>query len=305
MLAEGDPMKLHQLRYFQAACHHNSITAAANMLHVSQPSISAAIRDLEQEFQVSLLDHQRRNFLLTQEGAEFLEYTEQLLAHIDQFEAQMRSLQKKKLRLGIPPMISSLILPKIYYDYFSQNPALDVSIAEGGQKELLNLLEDNHLDMVFLPHSTPFDMRYRCVNLTQLEIVCCVSLTHPLSTKREIRIQDLTDVPIVLFTDKFFQTERILHCFQEAKITPKILLQTAQISTIKKMVASDLAVGFLFRELAECDYNMTYTPLVPQIVSTVSLVWKNGPYLTEEMHSFLNYVEKEYTTNLTHSIADA
>ena len=61
-------MKLSQLRYFQAACHLGSITAAAQLLHISQPSISAAIKELETEFGVSLLNRKYRGFSLTHEG---------------------------------------------------------------------------------------------------------------------------------------------------------------------------------------------------------------------------------------------
>ena len=57
-------MKLTQLRYFQAACRCGGVTAAAELLHISQPSVSAAIKELEAEFGLSLLDRQRRGFSL-------------------------------------------------------------------------------------------------------------------------------------------------------------------------------------------------------------------------------------------------
>ena len=66
-------MKLSQLRYFQAACRCGGVTAAAELLHLSQPSVTAAIKELESEFGLALLDRKHRGFSLTKEGQLLLE----------------------------------------------------------------------------------------------------------------------------------------------------------------------------------------------------------------------------------------
>ena len=100
-------MKLQQLRYFYAACTHKSISRAAEILHVSQPSVSMAIRDLEREFGAPLISRCYKGFVLTEEGIALEEMAESLLRHADQVNEEMLSFgqRQKPVRLGVPPMM--------------------------------------------------------------------------------------------------------------------------------------------------------------------------------------------------------
>lgn len=286
-------MKLTQLRYFQAACRCSGVTAAAELLHISQPSVSAAIKELENEFGAPLLDRKYRGFSLTQEGEILLEQANSLLAHADRVAAVMADLshQKRQLRLGVPPMIGALLLPRLYREFFSQTPDLDVTITEGGRRELLQLLGENHLDLVFLPHDRPVEATYRAVSVTQLETVFCVSRDHALASCNQIKIEDLADEPLVLFKNSFFQTETILHRFQVLGLTPKILLHTDQLSTVRRLISSGVAAGFLFRDLVTEKDDMIPIRLSPPIHSTVSLVWKPVGSVFRDMERFIDYVQ--------------
>ena len=78
-------MTLVQLKYFQTVCKYNNITRASNELHISQPSLSNAIKDLEKEFGISLFYRFSKGLVLTEEGSLFLEETNHLLEHADLF----------------------------------------------------------------------------------------------------------------------------------------------------------------------------------------------------------------------------
>ena len=108
-------MNLVQLKYFQAVCKYQSVSAAAEYLYISQPTLSSAIKELEREFGVSLFRRHHRGMVLTPEGTELLKHCERLLSHADQVERIMSDFGKRRnvLRLGVPPMIGSLFLPKI------------------------------------------------------------------------------------------------------------------------------------------------------------------------------------------------
>lgn len=286
-------MKLTQLRYFQAACRCGGVTAAAELLHISQPSVSAAIRELEAEFGVALLDRKRRGFFLTDAGQVLLEQADSLLAHADRVEGVMHglSMQTRQLRLGVPPMIGALLLPRLYREFFTGDGAPEVTITEGGRRELLRLLGENHLDLVFLPHDRPMETPYRAEAVTQLETVLCVSRAHPLAGREAIAIEDLADEPLVLFKHTFFQTETILQRFQALGKTPRVLLHTDQLSTVRRLISSGVAAGFLFRDLVTERDDMVPIALSPPMRSTVSLVWKPGGSTPQEMARFIDYVK--------------
>lgn len=102
-------MKLQQLRYFCAACRMRSLSRAAESLHVSQPSVSMAIRELEREFGVSLIARRYQGFALTEEGTALWEMAQSLLRHADHMSSQMQALgqRRRPVRLGVPPMIGT------------------------------------------------------------------------------------------------------------------------------------------------------------------------------------------------------
>ena len=86
-------MNLTQLRYFQTVCRHGSITSAVEELQVSQPSVSSAIRALEEEFGVPFFERQHRGMVPTEEGKQFLLLTDSLLEHAGQVGQAMREGQ--------------------------------------------------------------------------------------------------------------------------------------------------------------------------------------------------------------------
>lgn len=285
-------MTITQLRYFQKACKLDNITRAAAALHVSQPSVSAAIRELEREFGFELLERRGRSFTLTPNGVAFLAEADRLLSHVDDFQAAMRRLAHKSgpLLVGVPPMIGSLVLPLLYTsEEYHRNP-FDMSIIEAGRQELLQRLNFDELDMAFIPHDQPLPDRYSGILITKLETVCCMSHRHPLANRDDISIDALLEQPLVLFKNSFFQTERIIARFEAGSITPKILLQSDQLSTIRKLIASNAAVGFLFRQVIDGLPEIAALPLNPPMSTQVSLVWRSTRYLSAEHRRFIESI---------------
>lgn len=108
-------MKLYQLQYFREVCLMNGITKAAESLHVSQPAVSNAIKELEEEFQIKLFKRINKKLILTEEGAYFLLEVENLLEQSNQIIRNMTRMRDKKqsVRLGIPPMIGAMSVDMI------------------------------------------------------------------------------------------------------------------------------------------------------------------------------------------------
>jgi DNA-binding transcriptional LysR family regulator len=102
---------------------------------------------------------------------------------------------------------------------------------------------------------------------------------------------------LVLFKDSFFQTERILERFQQSGYSPNILLNTAQVTTMQNMAASGLAVGFIFKFLLESTSSLVGIPLDPPMLTQISLVWKQGEYLSSNMNHLIQFVKKYYRSN--------
>ena len=109
-------MKLTQLEYFCVAARYHNITKASKELFVTQPSVSNAIKALEEEFGVNLFYRNNNKLTLTPEGEIFYKQAEELLAHADSVASEFHELRKKitPVRIGMPPMLGSIYIPDLY-----------------------------------------------------------------------------------------------------------------------------------------------------------------------------------------------
>lgn len=288
-------MTLDQLRYFQAVCQYNSVSRASQVLNISQPSVSSAIGKLEKEFRVMLFTRQNKRLILTKEGAILLDLANDLLSRTENVVKTMYDLNDNKvLNLGIPPMLSSLILPILYSNFFKNHPDFKINIIEDDRSGLIRMLEENKISMAFLPHDKPFDSRFNAQHLIELANVCCVSKKHKLAKKESVNIQDLKNEPLILFKNSFFQTERILEQFKQHGCTPNILLDTAQVSTVQNIVSKGLAIGFVFEFLLKTTPELIGIPFDPPMHTQISLVWKKGEYLSGHMNSLIKFVKSNF-----------
>lgn len=285
-------MNLNQLSYFNAVCAYQSISKAAEGLHISQPSLSAAIRDLENEFGVTLFTRHYRGVRLTEEGQALYQHSKELLSRAEQTATVMRDLGsgRKVLKLGVPPMIGSLILPRICQAFSGSEISLEIT--EGGYHDLMGRLMEKELDLAFLPHIGKPDPAVCCMPAATLEVCCCAKKEHPLVDGDPAGPSKLAAHPLVLFENSFLQTELILQWFRSEGVTPKILLQTQQLSTMLRMMECGAAAGFLFRELVDSHPELAVIPTRKPLLLSVSLARLENSRCTTAMETFLRYVKE-------------
>jgi len=286
-------MNLNQLKYFYAVCIYGSLSAAAEYLYISQPSLSASIKSLEKEFGISLFNRRYKGMELTTEGKRLFEMCKDILSRTEQLEDIMKDLgnERNKLRLGVPPMIGSIILPYIYRDFCQLHPDITLEIVEDGRSSLLDKLSENYLDMIFLLHNNSLEEKFAYTKIASLEIVCCVSKDNVIAEYNSVTPHILKNMPLVLFENSFFQTEEIKKWFAREKVTPNIILQTKQLSTMLTMISSNVAAGFTFRELTETNKNFVAIPTQNPMYADASLVWKKDSYNFSCMEKFRKYVD--------------
>ena len=127
-------MKLTQLEYFCVAARYHNITRASKELFVTQPSVSNAIKALEEEFGVNLFYRNNNKLTLTPEGEKFYQNAEELLAHADAVRSELHELRKQitPVRIGIPPMLGTIYLPDMYLSLKEEFPDVDFRLYEYG-----------------------------------------------------------------------------------------------------------------------------------------------------------------------------
>jgi DNA-binding transcriptional LysR family regulator len=285
-------MNINQLKYFNAVYTYRSVSKAADILHISQPSLSNSIKELEHEFDVVLFSRFHGGMEPTIHAETLYNLSKDLLLKAEQMQRIMRDVSKdnKVIRFGVPPMIGSLFLSGIYKNMGERLQDVKLHIIEGGREELLKKLNDNQVDMIFIPYNDLANSALTVKHIAKLEIACCVSGDNKLSKKPSIIPPDLKNVPLVLFDDSYFQTDKIKKWFSESSTEPNIILQTQQLSTIQSFVSDGVAAGFLFKEMSKKSDNIVYISARDKIYADVSLVWKKENYFSDMLKKFGEFV---------------
>lgn len=287
-------MKLHQLQYFCAACRYGNITKAADELHVSQPSISMAIRDLEREFGLSLIQRTNRGFSVTKEGAYFYEKAEILLEQAEDLGQIMRDMGncRKRISLGIPPMIGTFLFPKMYKEFHRLFPDIVLNSREGGSRDLMDMLDENALDFAILPTNQIARDQYNILPLTETETVFCICKAHPLAERQRVSIEDIKDEPLIMFNDGFYQNVVIKERFEREGYRPNILHYSSQFYTIREFISDGIAAGFMFRSIAETVPEIRGISLEDPIHIRIGLVWRKNQHMFHDALWFLSFAEQ-------------
>ena len=267
-------MNLNKLKYFVTAVNLGTISRAAEHLHISQPSLSVVIRELENEFGVPLLERKRTGVVPTDEGKVLMSLGSDLLLRAENARDTMIALGKgrKTVRIGIPPMIGALVLPLIYGDFCEKNEEIKVEISEGGGEDLLERLLSGEVDVAILPSDLPLVVGKRKRPFARLSTELAISDKSNAVLPDGVSAEDLSGLGLALFGDGFFQTERVKRWFREQGCDPNVLLSSDRLATVVGMIASGAAAGFLFRELPLCELGIRFVKLKKPIVTSFSIV---------------------------------
>lgn len=284
-------MNLNQLEYFQKVCQFKNITKAADYLHISQPSITNAIKNLENELGVTLLNRTNKKINITDEGKLFLERANNILDEINNAVEEMKDYnvnKKEVLKIGIPPMIGTFLFPKIFVGFSKLHPNIELKIYENGSEETKLMVEKNELNLaIVILDST--DHLYSNLILKS-EIHICMSKNHCLSKKQSVSIKDTEKEPIIMLKEGFYHNKVIKECFNKYNIKPNIILYSNQLDTIKSFVKNNIGITFLLKEIAKTEKEIVHKPFQNPINVSIGLVWKRNKYLSKKVKHFINYI---------------
>ncbi|WP_378954167.1 LysR family transcriptional regulator [Pelosinus sp. sgz500959] len=290
-------MELRQIKYFCMVSKLNSFTKAAEKLHISQPSITQAIRKLEQELDVQLFDRSKKKSVLTSEGQAFVIRMEKVLHEFEQAVDELkdfRNLQKGTIKVGIPPMIVSYLFPDIFSCFKNSYPGLQLLPSEETSSlEAAAKLETDELDLaiIILPeHSTTLDT----LTITEEQLVLCMHPEHPLCKKQFISFDQLKDEKFILLKAGSYQHQMVINRCLHHDFMPNTIFSSNQIKTIKSLIANGSGISLLMEMVVKDDPQIAVTPLDKPIKFDIGLAWKKDKYLSNASMGFIKFLEERY-----------
>lgn len=285
-------MEIRQLEYFQTVCRLNSISRAAEQLHVAQPSVSIAIQKLEEELGVRLFLRAQRQIALTSEGQIFLQRVNKILMQINDSVNEMKDLRshpKGSIKIGIPPMIGMFLFPRIFAHFRKQYPHIELTAVEGGSLTIQKLIEQNRIDVGIITQSTPSGF-LETLPLTTGQTHVCLPLGHPLSNQPSISFNQLRDQPFILLKEDTYNRKVVTEECRKYHFSPQIVFSSGQIETIISLVELNIGISFLFDAIAK-KYSTIYScPLSEPLFFQIVLAWNPNRYLTNAAKAFIDFM---------------
>lgn len=292
-------MDIRQLNYFIEVAKHQSFTKASQALHVTQPTLSKMVKNLEDELDVTLFDRSARQIALTDAGEVVLAQAQRIVNSLEDLSESLYDvmhLKKGKIKVGLPPVISTLFFPTIIAEFQRTYPDVTIMIDEYGAKKVEQKVLEGAVDLGFV--MLPVDEeKFDVVPFVEQDIKLLVHQSHPLAHLDTVDLIDFKDDPFLLLSKEFTLNSRTIQFCLSEGFTPKIAYESSQWDFIVGMVEKNLGVTLMPSLI--CD-RMKGGPF-KTISLTRTFPWRLGiilaknryvPYVSRSFISLVNELPK-------------
>lgn len=284
-------MELRTLRALVEVVRQGGFSQAAKVVHATQPTISKAVRQLEDELGMPLLDRQAQPLRLTAAGEIVYRRAVSMLAERDDLKAELddlKGLKRGVLRLGLPPLGSSSLFAPMFARFRSRYPGIEISLVEHGSRRLEEMVMTGEIELAASLRPVPDNVEWQPV--AREPLVALMPADHPHAAAKSVQLHDLRDSPFILF-ETGFALNRIIHdACQRAGFVPTVAARSGQIDFIVALVAAGLGVAFLPRLKADEAFHAGVARVPLRDTGTdweMVLVWRRGGYLSHAAQAWL------------------
>ncbi|WP_310618418.1 hydrogen peroxide-inducible genes activator [Flexibacterium corallicola] len=238
---------LRQLQYFKALAENRSFSKAAEVCNVTQSTLSAAIRQLEDILGSELVDRSGRVLLLTDVGEQVLGQATSLLRDAEDLVHGVKTRQKPlygRFRLGVIPSIAPFLLPRFLPSLRESYPELKLYLREDITRNLVSGLREGRLDAVLL--ALPYDIKgFRKKLVGRDELLLALPQNHRLVAADTITLDDLRDEVLLLLEDGHCLRDHVLATITGGVANSSEELQATSMTTLVQMVDNGLGLTLI------------------------------------------------------------
>ncbi|WP_078411236.1 LysR family transcriptional regulator [Priestia abyssalis] len=240
-------MDIRDLRHFMEVADQKNFTKASSAIHLSQPALSKAVKRLEEELDAELFDRSGRELKLTDagkivynQGVKVFSTLQDLTALLD----DLMNLPTGEIKIGIPPLIGTLLFPLIAKEFHEQYPNITLELVEHGAKHITAAVEDGKVDLgiIVLPAD---HQKFSVYPFITEEFVLYVNMNHPLANRDSVSLHELHDEKFILFSNSFALHDRIIQECRNAGFDPAISYKSSQWDLIIELVSAELGITIL------------------------------------------------------------
>jgi LysR family cys regulon transcriptional activator len=302
-------MNLHQFRFVQEAVRRNlNLTEAAKALHTSQPGVSKAIIELEDELGVEIFArHGKRLKRVTEPGQHVLKSIELIMREVgnlkrigEQFSAQ----DSGTLSIATTHTQARYVLPVPVAKLREAYPKVSVSLHQGSPDQVARMVMEEVAEIGIATESLPDYPDLVTLPCYEWQHVLVLPQGHPLAKKERVTLEDIAAEPLVTYHPSFTGRTRIDSAFAQKKLQPRIALEAIDSDVIKTYVRLGLGIGIVAEMAVRDDPNngnsdLAVRPLGHLLGQNLARVaFKRGAYLRNFVYRFAELLSDRLDRNL-------
>ncbi len=248
-------MTFHQLRIFERVAKLSSYTHAAAELRLTQPAVSAQVRELERAFGLPLFERLGRQIMLTEAGRELESYARRIFDLVEELETVMGDLQDLKrgrVTLATVSTAGAYVVPPLLGAFRAQHPGIVISLEVTNRATVLRRLAQNEVDLAIMGRP-PQGIPHVAQPFLADELVAIVAADSPLTRLGRVSVERLAQEPFVM-REAGSGTRLAAEEFFDARgMRPQVALELSTPSAVKAAVAAGLGVTVLSRHAITAD----------------------------------------------------
>jgi DNA-binding transcriptional LysR family regulator len=247
------PFTLQQLRILKAIATEKNFTKAAEVLYVSQPSLSKQIKTLEKNLDILLINRESNRISLTENGKVFLQYSERILALCEESCRALIDLKngdRGNLTVGASQTIGTYLMPRVLALFAQNHPQIDLKVQVNSTRIIAKNVINREIDIAVVGGEIPDELKKNLTveHFVEDELSLIISKSHPFAKKKKINKDDLYHLNFITLNSnstirKFIDNILIQNQIETKQF--KIIMQLNSIEGIKTAVSLGLGAAFV------------------------------------------------------------
>lgn len=300
-------MNLHQFRFVQEAVRRNlNLTETARALHTSQPGVSKAIIELEEELGVDIFArHGKRLKRVTEPGEHVLKSIEIImreLGNLRRIGEQYSAQDSGTLSIATTHTQARYVLPRPMVQLRESFPKVNVSLHQGSPDQVAKMVMDEVAEIGIATESLTHYPELVTLPCYEWQHMLVLPQTHPLANKASISLEDLAAEPLITYHPSFTGRTKIDQAFAAARLAPRIALEAIDSDVIKTYVRLGLGVGILAEMAIREDGTNSDLVALPAGalfgVNVARVAFKRSAYLRNFVYKFTELLSDKLTRSL-------
>lgn len=307
-------MNLHQFRFVQEAARRNlNLTEAAKALHTSQPGVSKAIIELEEELGIEIFTrHGKRLKRITEPGQHVLRSIQIImgeLGNLKRIGEQYSSQDSGTFSIATTHTQARYVLPEKVAALRRAYPQVNISLHQGAPDQVARMLIDDVAEIGIATESLQDYAELITLPCYEWQHMLVLPLEHPLARKEHISLQDIASEPLITYHPSFTGRTKIDTAFAHAQLTPRIALEAIDSDVIKTYVRLGMGIGIAAEMAVEdiqqdCATNAGRGGLVARPAGQLfghniaRVAFKRGAYLRNFVYTFAELLSQRLSREL-------